>query len=129
MLKQFKLICQSKIPREMNIGWLKPFIVDHVHDQLSSSLFSLENFVCRNRESILKDVNCRQVTLEWFSIQILVNFETLKLLFPYALKGSSCLLISFLKINWNLEINLVDHMNINLLPDPADGNSRNLLNV
>jgi len=49
LLKQFKLICQGEIPREMNMGVTKPFaIVDHVHDQLSSSL--LENFVCRNTE-------------------------------------------------------------------------------
>ena len=81
-------ICQSQIPKEMNMGVTRPFaIVDHVHNQLSSSL--LENFVCRNRESILKDLNCRLVTLEWFSIiQILVNFETLKLSFSCALQGS-----------------------------------------
>ena len=29
----------------------------------------------------------------------------------------------------NLELYLVGHMKINLLPDPADGNSRKLLNV
>lgn len=39
----------------MNMGVTGPFaIVDHVYDQLSSSL--LENLVSRNRESILKDL-------------------------------------------------------------------------
>ena len=58
MLKQFKLMCQSEIPREMSMGVTRPFAivdhVDHVYDQLSSSL--LENLVSRNRESILQDL-------------------------------------------------------------------------
>ena len=53
--KIYLRICQSQIPKEMNMGVTRPFaIVDNVHAQLSSSL--LENLVSRNRESILKDL-------------------------------------------------------------------------